>query len=147
MSNDTILWVVGQALLLIAAGITAYFNLFNRVSENYTKLSERLIRLETTMDVIGQNAAKLLHSPHDPWGMDAILDKYIDRNYELSWDEWEEVLKQCNQVMADKSVDKFYRFLAGQLAAVCHHKLLHLPDASMKSKSIIAEESKAQKTP
>ncbi len=139
MTENVALWLIGEALALIGIGIGAYFTITGKVSDIHLKLSERLVRIETTIDLLGENAAKILHSPHDPFKLDSLLDKYIDRHYEMSPDEWGQLLKQCEVVMNDHSVSKNERLLAGTLAAVCHHKLRHDPTDGMRPRMFLKE--------
>lgn len=140
MTTEIILWFAGYAVAGITVLITAYINLTEKILGNDKVLSNRMVKIETTIELIGLNSAKFLHRDDDVFRMDAILDKYIDRNYAMTWAEWSLLLEKCDQVKNNESVEIFYRFMAGQLAAVCHHKLQHTPNEKMKSKSIIRDE-------
>jgi hypothetical protein len=76
------------------------------------------------MVLFGQKAAKILHSPHDAYGIDYLLDKYIDEHYELTQDEWRNLLTKCEIIENDKSKTKGERTLAAWLFAIANHKLL-----------------------
>lgn len=82
-------------------------------------ISDNVIRIQTTIDIMGINAARTLHSPHTP-KLDVLLDKYIDRNYELTAQEWNELLEDCNAIVENKQESHGYRLSAAWLAAICH---------------------------
>lgn len=117
MTQDVIMWILGLA-------ITGVFLILMSMIGKINNFSERIVRLETTIDIMGKNAAHSLHSPHTP-SLDVLLDKYLDRNYELTALEWASLLEDCEQRMDDKNESQGYRWNAGFLAAICHHKLGH----------------------
>lgn len=85
------------------------------------------IKVRVAVDIfiegLGEKIAKALHSPDDHLGLDSLLDRYIDRSYELSKEEWQELHNRCREILNDHGVTKNERGLAGILAAVCEHKL------------------------
>jgi len=115
MSENSILWIFGivQVVLVLAipAGIGAYVS-----------ISSRVARIETVISMLGESAARALHSPDDHLRIDALLDKYLDRNYELSLEEWHELLDMMTKIESDESSSKLERSLAGQLRAIACHK-------------------------
>lgn len=121
--QNLITTLVVQTVVIAGVIISAYINLIR----GHGALSERVKVLEVTLDSFGRTAAKRLHSPHDPYGIDNILDKYLDRNYELSYAEWEELLDRCREIENRADIDKEQKFLAGMLEAVCMHKLFMPP--------------------
>jgi len=131
MANDVLLWILGIMssvfFIVIAAGIRGYTGLL----ETYSELASRVTRLEAVMSLFGEKAAKILHSPHDPYGIDSLLDKYLDRYYELSWDEWQQLLKACEGIENDCTKSKDERTLAAWIAAVASHKL-HIPPTAKR---------------
>ena len=120
-----LMWVIGGLsgvfLLAIIAAI-----------KSHSDLSTRVTKLEAVMALFGQKAAKILHSPHDPYGIDYLLDKYLDRHYELTIMEWEALWHQCELIEEDKSKPKDERTLAAWLSAVAQHKLFKPPKARKK---------------
>lgn len=137
MTIEIILWMLGQVIACVGVIITAYIRLADRISENDKAASNRMVKIETTIELMGLNTAKFLHRHDDAFKMDEILDKYIDRHYEMSPAEWALLLAKCEHVREDENVEIFYPYMAGQLAAVCHHKLMHPPHPSMRSGSIV----------
>lgn len=115
MDNATILWIFGivQAILALAipAGIAFAMSISNRVS-----------RIETVISMLGESAARALHSPDDHLRIDTLLDKYLDRNYELSLQEWQELLHMMERIEADETKNPLERAMAGQLKAIASHK-------------------------
>lgn len=126
MNQELICWLLGIMITLLAAfagaGITAYIGIV-----------QRMTRIETTIELLGVNAAKALHCPTTP-DMDVLLEKYYERNYELTNEEWQTVLNYYQAVLDDMSQPRALRVAAGQLVAVCHHKLKHDPPLNWKVK-------------
>jgi hypothetical protein len=91
-------------------------------------LPERLTKLETVISMMGESAARALHSPHTP-ELDALLDKYIDNNYELSPAEWGELRQLCVLIEDDKTLARQERMLAGTVKAMCFAALHEPPPA------------------
>lgn len=124
MSTEAILtWIMGTALTVgmavFGAGFVAYFNSI----KSHASLSERIRVLEVLFESFGRKFAKALHSPHDPYGIDPLLDKYLDRHYELSPDEWNLLLKRCHEIEVLPGISKDHQFFAGMLAAICMQTL------------------------
>lgn len=118
--------MVSQEVLAALVGVlfTALGFIFWNNLAAHSEIKERLIVIETTINLMGLNAAKSLHSPHTP-ELDTLLEKYIDREYELTVDEWDALLHTCETIMEDKIESHGYRVNAAFLAAICHHKLAH----------------------
>lgn len=120
MPNEVLLWILG--------GFAAVFSAVTFAGvKSHTDLRERVIRLEAVMALFGQKAAKILHSPHDPYGIDHLLDKYLDQNYELTSDEWTILWHQCEMIENDKERSKGERTLAAFLSAISRHCLTKIP--------------------
>lgn len=115
MNQETILWLIAQSAALLGAMVTAYIGVV-----------QRLTRLETTIALMGVKAARILHSPHTP-DLDRLLEKYVDRDYELTYEEWTELLARCEAIENDLSNPKDQRALAAIVIAVCSHKLSKIP--------------------
>lgn len=136
MSENVILWIFGAVIMAISALIGKLFadngKLYDRISALENQNEKRITRIETMIEVMGISAAKILHSPHDPFGLDKYLDLYIDRNFEMTAREWEEVLIKCETIVNDKEQTHGYRFAAAFLGGICHHKLAHDPILAQK---------------
>lgn len=81
------------------------------------------IAVNIFIDSLGDKLAKALHNDDDHLGLDTLLDKYLDRNYELSFSEWVMLKDHCNKVLNNKDCSQIEKSLAGMLAAVCEHKI------------------------
>jgi hypothetical protein len=82
------------------------------------------VAVDIFIETMGEKIAKVLHADDDHLGLDSLLDKYLNRQYELSYAEWFELKNRCNHILADEKVSQLERSLAGMLAAVCEHKLI-----------------------
>lgn len=95
--------------------------------KSHSVSKERFIRLEARFELflslLGTKAAKALHSPDDHHGLDRLLEDYIARNHELSYDKWQELKDRCDAIIWTAGSSKTEEFLAGMLSAVCEHKL------------------------
>lgn len=95
--------------------------------KSHSVSKERFIRLEARFEMfismLGNKAAKALHSPDDHHGLDRLLEDYLARNHELSYDKWSELKDRCDAIIWSPNVTKTEEFLAGMLSAVCEHKL------------------------
>lgn len=118
------LWILGVIqtvmLLAIAGALGIIFSVL-----------QRLTKVETIIELLGVNAAKALHCPTTPQ-LDKILEKYYERNFEISMEEWQTLLDFYQKVLDDMGQPRSYRLAAGQLVAVCHHKLKHDPPINRK---------------
>jgi hypothetical protein len=81
------------------------------------------VAVDLFIDTLGEKIAKALHADDDHLQLDALLDKYLSRHYELSFEEWTELRDRCDRILENKDVSKVERSLAGMLAGVCEHKL------------------------
>lgn len=119
MNQELMQWLIGGLVVFgvgfVGASITAYISLV-----------QRLTKIETTIDLLGEKAARVLHSPHTP-DLDRLLEKYVDRHYELSHAEWQELLERCQAIEDDITNPKDQRALAAIVSAVCSHKLMKAP--------------------
>lgn len=76
-----------------------------------------------SMDTMGKNAAKILHRDDDKFKIDDLLEKYYNRNFELSYQEWLVLSAKCETIIEDTTLDRGYRSAAVFLRMVCDHKL------------------------
>lgn len=133
-----------QALLNVAFGVIlasligfgtwlvkSRSDIADKATENHHSLDRRLTKIETLIEVWGTKAASILHSPHTP-ELDALLEKYADRHYELTMAEWRRLLDLCEEIERDTTIERERRSLAGWLAMVAHHKLFDDPPEAQK---------------
>lgn len=115
MNQDLFNIVVG-VLLTALLGFGAWLVL------SQFALIVRVTRIETLFEILGEKFAKVLHSPHTP-ELDSYLEKYVDKGYELSFNEWRELMERCEAIENDLANPKDQRLLAAFVSALCHHKL------------------------
>lgn len=130
MSEGVLLWIGGIFVSLITADVVSYIVLKDKISDFNMALIQRVTRLEALLEHIGAKSAKILHSPDDHLGIDALLDKYLDRNYELSMSEWTVLMQRCEEIENDRNLSQGARLSAAMLNAICHHKLKLDPTAN-----------------
>lgn len=97
-------------------------------------VTSRITRIETNMewlmgsiDSMGKNAAKVLHRDDDKFKIDDLLERYYNRSFELSYEEWLILSAKCDLIIEDTNLDRGYRSAAVFLKMVCDHKLRHDP--------------------
>lgn len=130
MTVENILTIIVQSILLIGVLISAYI----RLTEKINKVSERIIRMEVVWDVFGEKAAKILHREDDAYGIDKLLEKYIDKNYDLSMPDWNELHDAMESVANNQKIPKSERTLAAFLSALSVHKMgAYLSDPKTKA--------------
>lgn len=110
--ENIILWLIGQ--LIATAGAVVVI---------YVRLISRIVAIETLLRTMGEKAARALHSPDNHHGIDPLLDKYIDREYELTLQEWSELHDKTENIIKDDSSTKGEKALASWLSAICEHKM------------------------
>jgi len=116
-------FLLAQGVATIGVGIGAYISVVQRITKlESTKvegIEARVATIEAVLRLISEKAAKMLHSPHDPYGLDGFLEKYIDHNYDLTDSEWAEFDKILIKVQEDNenSMDaKIYAMLVQTLS-------------------------------
>jgi hypothetical protein len=82
------------------------------------------VAVDLFIDTLGEKIAKALHADDDHLGLDSLLDKYLDRKYDLTYDELFELKNRCNHILESKAVSHLERSLAGMMAAVCEQALI-----------------------
>lgn len=126
MEKDVILWILGVAQVIVAAGVAWNWKSHNKHQENHTEVIVRLVKLEVLWSMMNKQAAEILHSPHTP-ELDLLLEKlvktYNDRNYELTCKEWEQLQEMTQKLKEDENEPKGSRLLAAMVYAQCCHKL------------------------
>jgi len=117
MNQELQLWIfgiVGAWLIMLSAALLKVI-----IEQVKTKVAVDLF-----IDTLGEKIAKALHADDDHHHLDALLDKYLKRDYELSYEEWFELKNRCNHILETKGCTDIDRSLSGMLAAVCEHKLI-----------------------
>lgn len=110
------MWLFGiMGAWLVALSVAVLHLLIAQVKTNFA--------INLFIDSLGEKLAKALHRDDDKFGLDALLDKYLDQHYDLTMEEWIELRDLCNKTLANHSISKNERGMAGMLAAVCDHKL------------------------
>lgn len=115
MNETTQIWLFGGAYAFIFVISTGGIGLF-------LTLVQRVSRLEAVMALFGEKAAKILHSPHTP-ELDALLEKYCDRNYTLSLAEWKNLLDMMEEIENDQKRPKEERALAAVISVMASRTL------------------------
>lgn len=99
MTTEVTLFILGQAVFILGIGIGAYVSVVQRVT-----------KLEAIVSLLGEKAAKILHSPHTP-ELDALIEKHITEKLDSS--EIDRFLVMLTEVENDPEEPK-----AARLAAV-----------------------------
>lgn len=117
---------MSETLLIWLFGILGVWNVAHSLAIGKLMLAQvrTSIAMNLFIDTLGEKLAKVLHADDDHLNLDALLEKYLNRHYELSYDEWTLLKDRCNQIMNNKGVSQLERSLAGMLAGVCEHKLM-----------------------
>lgn len=113
MNQEILLWIIGQVLVTAGALIAIY-----------VKLISRIVAIETLLKTMGEKAARALHSPDNHHGVDPLLDKYLDRCYELSYEEWRQLHSKMEEILHNEKSSPGEKSLASWLSAICEHKMM-----------------------
>lgn len=124
MNQEAILWLLGivQTVMLLAISAGVAWLLV---------IVQRLTKVETILAMFAERAAAILHSPHTP-ELDELLEKYCDREYELSEPEWRKLLFMTGEIDKDMTLPKEERVLAAIIHAAASHKLMLPPPKVVK---------------
>lgn len=115
MSTGDWITIIVCLLGYVGACIGAYIHLYTKVAVLETKL-------ESFIDSIGRNAAKIAHRDDDKHEIDNFLDTYM-RKEDLPFEDWQRLEVITKKLMNDETKDKDSRTAFGLLNAVCHHKM------------------------
>ena len=131
-------WIIGIRASLTASGIVGGITFAFHMSNKISKLDSRLSRVEAIMCLLNRAAAKALHSPHDPDGLDYYVEKYEKMGYDLPHEDWVKVHEICERILNDKDAAAGYRLAAGIFAtqfvlALSKHKEMRFHDAGNKT--------------
>lgn len=132
MSENVILGLFGFLITAIMACVGKLFSdhkeLANRVATEHNNLAHKVTRIETALMMINENALKILHNDDDRYRMDDLINKYLDRHYDLSHTEWEELEHLLEKVMNNKENPDGARLAASMAYHLCRHKRFLEPD-------------------
>lgn len=118
MSETVWLFLIGQAIAFLTAGVVAHFWQLNLSREN----AERISKIEGFIDGLGVDYAKRLHRDDDKYGVDLLLEKYIDRHYELSVPEWIQLYDACVKILSRPDIEAREESGFLFIKQVCIHK-------------------------
>lgn len=129
------MWMVGQGLVLAGVIVGVYVALVQRISRleragediSPVEIAQRVSKLEAVLDTFGKDMARRLHRDDDLYGADKLLDTYIERSYEMTWDQWHELEKVCEKVLANPARTHFEEIGFRFLKALAKHKLTIKP--------------------
>ncbi len=130
MSETLQIWLFAAAFAGII-GIGGFCQLLNNKFIRFES------RLDMTIELWGKKAAKFLHSPTNHLGMDELLDKFLDRYYEMSWKEWTELHEKCLATENDEKATEGERIYAAGLGIICEHRLHMLPRQKRYGKKLV----------
>lgn len=118
MEKDVIMWLMG---IFVSINTTAIVFSIGWV----IKMTSRMVKMETTLELLGYNSAKSLHNPHT-FELDNLLEKYCkayeEKDYDLPYEDWIKLKQLCDEIIEDKSLPTGYRSAAGIVSALCKHK-------------------------
>lgn len=97
---------------------------------------QRVQRVETSMEFMlelnGIKASRHQHSPDNHHGLDPLIDLYLQREYELTNEQWQEWFDKEEKIIRDESKSFDERENALRVAALCNHKLRRAPSIVLK---------------
>lgn len=121
MSEPLLIWLFGGLCAWSCALSVAVFRLFLTV----TKITMVLL-------TVSKQAAAVLHHSDDRYSIDHLLEKYIKRHHELSYEEWQELFTKTQMIIDDPNIAKGDRVAASLL-----HDLAKLANELSKHKLLL----------
>lgn len=112
MSETAIIWLFGVMGAWCLALTYAGFNI--KMEQVKTKVA-----IDLFIDTLGEKLAKVLHNDDDHLHLDTLLDKLLDPDYDMNYDEWFELKNRCNHILDSKNISQLERGLAGVMAGIC----------------------------
>lgn len=76
------------------------------------------------LEVYGKKVAKQLHSPTNHHGLDRFLDMYIDNNYDMTVQEWQELKARCEETERNLNSTEMEKDQAAFISATCVRNLM-----------------------
>lgn len=113
MNETILLWALGLVVAAIGAMSAVIYSQGSRITKIETIMG-------FWMDLIGQKAAKILHSPHTP-ELDHFLKKMIENTLDVN--DTITLVKLVDALEADTTKPKEERALAAMVGAACHSRL------------------------
>lgn len=110
----------------IVGALTIIAVIFGAGFAGYASLAQRMTKLETVIAMMGDAAARALHSPHTP-GLDALIDRMVDPAYCMTEHEWIELRAMCAEIEENRENPKEERALAGTVVVMCDKALNRIP--------------------
>lgn len=117
MNETVLMWLFGGLCAWNAALSGATFSLYKEIT-----------KIRTILIITSKRAAEILHSPDDHLGIDQLLDRYITKEHELSYNDWQELKARCEEIIANPSCAKSERLLALFVVEFSQHKLMLRPN-------------------
>ena len=105
MSSDAIISaIIGSGLLILSSAVGV-------ILKKMSTMDGRLIRIETTFDLMGHKMMGAFHSPHSP-EIDAYLEKWQAKV--ITESEIQALKTLCEQIEADPSKPREERAMAAE---------------------------------
>lgn len=124
MSEQLLTWLFGGVVVWCSALSSGFILLKSSISEVRSSVTEIRIVLVT----ISKRAAEILHHEDDRYSIDGLLEKYIAREHELSFEEWTQLFAKTQLIMNDPSIAKNERMAAAllhDLSKLCNELSKH----------------------
>lgn len=128
------LFLLGEAIILVGIGIKAYLTLLEKINKLATEFVALQVEHNFVIESLGKKALRRFHSPDDHHGLDGLIDKYVYRQFELSFEEWQKLhVRICAiEAKAIAENDHEMEMLAFMVSNLCRHKTLQLPRERIK---------------
>ena len=107
-------------IIALVTAVIFFITLAGGIIGVYVSLAQRLTRVETLFELLGKQAANILHSPHTP-ELDETLEKYI--NDALTEEDFKKLLILMDSLENDASKPKEERVLAAIIGVDCRKRL------------------------
>jgi hypothetical protein len=104
------------AAVIIAAVLGVLGYAIRSAHTTLEKHGLQLAKIETAMSMMGDAAARALHSPHTP-ELDFLLDKKIDGT--ITREDWIKLRDMCREIECDHQASKQERAFAGWVLVDC----------------------------
>lgn len=111
MNDEATRWIFGILITALGAGFLILLAKSDNLKDGVGRLENRLVKLETLFELLGDKAARALHSPHTP-----ELDKFLEMMYKgekMEDAQVDRLLAICKEIEEDIGLPKEERSLAG----------------------------------